>query len=174
MVHSHLFGRANDFCKDIPFSEIGSNDDVDKICKALNKKDGLLVFSNCYSDFLALLSTKCRTSESYRNFESRFAAVSMLNSHASSTLPESFSALILSPNSGIDANQRVSILAEATPQVTTGMSNIADQQFLDSVEYEPIASVLCQCGKPEFSLDTDTVRDNNFMQNPRKRYKYRT
>ena len=89
MLNSHLFGRAKDLWKDIPFSEIESDDGFDKIGKALHKKDALSVVSNAYSDFLTLLSTKRGTSENYQNFEYGFAAAaSEPNSHASNTLPE--------------------------------------------------------------------------------------
>ena len=81
---------------------------------------------------------------------------------------------MLLANSGIDAIQRISILAAATPQVTTAMSSMTDQQLLETIEYEPIASVLRQCDKPSFSLGTNTIRANNsnFMQSTRRRYKY--
>ena len=112
-----------------------------KFPKALHKKDALSVVSNGSSEFLTLLSTKRGNSESYQNFESRLAAgVSKLNSHAWNTLPESFIALKLLAYRGINANQCISILAAATPQVTTVMNNMTDQQLSDSVEYGPIAS----------------------------------
>ena len=38
MLHSHLDGRAKDLPKEIPFSEIASDDGVDKMCKSLYKK----------------------------------------------------------------------------------------------------------------------------------------
>ena len=143
MLHSYFHERAKDLCKDIPFSEIESDDAVDKICKASHNKDAISVVSNSYSDFLTLLSTRRGSCETYQNFESKFAAaVSKLNSHASNALPESFRAFMLLANNEIDANQRISILAAAIPQATTAMSTMTDQQLLDSVEYEPIASVL--------------------------------
>ena len=174
MCQSRLCERAKDICKDIPFSEIEYDDGVNKICKAFRKKDAPSGVSNAYSEFHTLLSTKIGTSESYQCFESRFAAtVSKLNSDVSNTLHESFRAFMLLANSGIDVNQRISILAAANPQITTAMSNMTDQQLLYSVKYGPIASVLSQCDKPNFSLGTDTIRANNsnFRQNPRS-YKY--
>ena len=74
MLHSHLYGRAKDICKNIPLAKIESNDGVDAICYALHKRDALSVVSNAYSDFLQLLSTKRDTPENYSNFESRFSA----------------------------------------------------------------------------------------------------
>ena len=58
--------------------------------------------------------------------------------------------------------------------MTTTMSNMIDQQLLDSVEYEPIAPSLRQYAKPSFSPGTNTIRANNsnFRKNPRSRCKY--
>ena len=54
------------------------------------------------------------------------------------------------------------------------MSKMTDQQLLDSVEYEPFASVLCESDKPEFSFGTSNIRANNsnFRQNHRRGYKH--
>ena len=114
-----------------------------KISKTLHKKDALSVVSNAYSEVLTLFSRKRGNSESYQNFESKFSAeVSKLNSHALNTLPESFRAFMLLAYSSVDTNQHISILAATTPLVTTAMSNMTDQQLLDSIEYDPTASVL--------------------------------
>ena len=111
MLHSHLYGRDKDLCKDLRFSDIESVNGVDKICKRLHKKDFLSVNSNGYGDFMALLSTKRSSNEYYPNFESRFAvAVSKLNYFAANTLPEPLTAFMLMANSSIDSNQRISIL----------------------------------------------------------------
>ena len=32
MLHSHLYGRAKDLCKEITFNEIQSEDGIDKLC----------------------------------------------------------------------------------------------------------------------------------------------
>ena len=45
MLYSRLCGPAKDLSNDILFSEIESDDDVDKICKALHKKDALSLIS---------------------------------------------------------------------------------------------------------------------------------
>ena len=74
MLHSHLYGRAKDLCKEIPLTKIESDDGVDKICKAVYKQDALTIVRNAYSDFQDLLSTKRGYNESFRNFEYRFAA----------------------------------------------------------------------------------------------------
>ena len=46
MLHSHFYSRAKDLCKEIPYDKIESEDGVDKICKALYKKDALTIVSN--------------------------------------------------------------------------------------------------------------------------------
>ena len=108
MLHSHLYGRAKDLCKEIPFSVIASNDGVEKISKSLYKKDALIIVSNAYSDFQNLLSTERGNNESFRNFESRFAAaIAKMKSHSSKALSESLTAFMLLSNSNFDAHQRI-------------------------------------------------------------------
>ncbi len=51
MPHSHLYGRAKDFCQEIPFEKISSEDGCDKICKELHERDALSVVSTVYGDF---------------------------------------------------------------------------------------------------------------------------
>ena len=106
MLHSHLYGRAKDLCKEIPFSVISSNDGVDKICKSVYKKDALTIFSNAYSDFQKLSSTKRGNNESFRNFESRFvAAIAKMNFSSSKALLGSLTAFMLLSNSYVGANE---------------------------------------------------------------------
>ena len=58
MLHSHLYGRAKDLCKDIPFDKIYSDKGVDLISKSLHKKESLSVVSTKYTDFMRVLATK--------------------------------------------------------------------------------------------------------------------
>ena len=82
MLQSHLYGRAKDLCRHIPFSEIESKNGVDLIGEALYKKDALSIVSNTYHDFHMLLSTNRGNGEGFQNFESRFAvAVAKMKSH---------------------------------------------------------------------------------------------
>ena len=74
MLHSNLYGRAKYLCKEISFTEIESDDGVDKICKAVYEQDALTIVSNAYRDFQDPLSTKRGYNEKFRNFECRFAA----------------------------------------------------------------------------------------------------
>ncbi len=52
MRHSHLYGRAKDLCKDIPFNQVESNDGADIICKHGHKRDPLSIVNTAYSDFM--------------------------------------------------------------------------------------------------------------------------
>ena len=177
MLHSHLYRRVKDLCKDIPFIEIESNDAVNKICNALNKRDGLSVVSNAYTVFFQVLSTKRGNNETYRNFDSRFAAsVANLNSQAANTLPESLTAFILFVYRNLDSNQRTSILAAATPQNTGTSENTSTQQLLSSIQYDSIASVLRQCDRAKPSTVLEPIRANiaNFRKGARKGRKYTT
>ena len=148
MLHSHLYGRAKDLCKDIPFAKISSNEGVQLICKALHKKDASSVVNTVYTDFMQLLATKRGITETCRNYESRFAAsIAKLKSHASSALPESLTAFMLLANSNIEDNQRISILAAATANGATAntTTEATNEQLLDPLKYESIASIIRQC-----------------------------
>ena len=67
-----------------------------------------------------------------------------MKSHSSKALPESLTAFMILPNSNVDANQRISILSSATSNNAESASTLTNEQMMDSVTYDPIASVLCQ------------------------------
>ena len=67
---------------------------------------------------------------------------------------------MLLSNSNIDANQRISILSSATSHNTESTSFFKNEQLMDSVTYDPIASVLRQCDS-EKSHSWDTFRANS-------------
>ncbi len=52
MLHSHLYGLVKDLCKDIPFSQVESNDGADIICKHVHKCDPLSIVNTACSDFM--------------------------------------------------------------------------------------------------------------------------
>ena len=146
MLQSHLYGRAKDLCKDLLFEEIESEDGVEKICNTLYKKDALTAVSNAYGDFQNVLLTKQGNNETFQNFESRFAAaIAKMKSHGSMMLPESLTAFMLLVNSNIDTTQRISILSAATSHSQNSESTTSDEELMDSVKYNPIASILRQC-----------------------------
>ena len=146
MLQSHLYGHEKDLCKEIPFTEIESDDSVDNICKSVYKQDALTIVSNAYSDFQDFLSTKRGYNESFRNFECRFsAAVAKMRPYSSQALSESLTAFILSANSNINVNQRISILSASTSHSSYPGSSPIKESLMASIRYDPIASVLRQC-----------------------------
>ena len=94
-----------------------------------------------------------------------------MKSHSSNALPESQTAFILLYNSNIGANQRISILSSATSHNTESTSTLTNEQLMDSVTYDPIASVLHQCDSQN-SYSSDTLRANctSFSRPKRNRY----
>ena len=110
MLHYRFYGSAKYFCKEIPFSEIASDDGADEVCKSYTKN--ALTIVKATSDTLL---TKCGNNESFRNFEWRFAAaIAKMKSHSSNALHEFLTAFILLSNRNVDTNQRISVLSSAT------------------------------------------------------------
>ena len=142
MLQSHLYELAKDLSKDLPLEEIESDEGVEKICKTLDKKGALTAVSNAYTDFPCSPLTKRGSNESFHNFESRFAAATAkMKSHGSMTLPESLAAFILLANTNIDTNQRISIFSAATSHSQNSERTTSDDELIDSVKYDPIASI---------------------------------
>ena len=157
---SHLYRRAKDLCKEIPFAEISSADRVRKICKCLCKEDALTVTSNAYNDFQNLSLIKCGNNESFRNFEWWSAtAEAKMKSKSCNALHESLTAFMLLSNSNVDANQRISILSSATSPDTESTSTLTNEQLMDSVTFDPIVSIIRQCDSQK-SHSLNTLRDN--------------
>lgn len=158
MLQSQLFGRARDLVKKIPDDVIQSDEGVAAIVGAIYKRDALAVLSEVYHDFNGLLSTKRGATETFKNFELRFEAeASKFNAHSEVTkLPESLLAFILLANSNVDNGQRVSVLAAASPkELPSDTSTTSD--YLESVSYDSIASVVRQC---------DQKASDNSQHNP--------
>lgn len=97
--------------------------------------------------FIALLNTKRRSVESFKDFESRFdAQVSRFNASSDSAkLPTALTAFMLLANSSLDASQRVSVLAASSPSESSLGSMATTDQFLDCISYSSVASILRQC-----------------------------
>ena len=96
-LRAQLFDRAVDLCRSIPLEDLQSNDGQDKIVQALYKRDPLSAVSHLFDDFSSLLNTKRERTESFKNFEGRFAAqMARYNAHGSYIqLPSSIVALLL-------------------------------------------------------------------------------
>ena len=113
LLKSQLFGRARDLVRTVTDADLQSEDGAKKVVAAIYKRDTLTVLSDVYTDFNALVCARRGTTESFKNYEVRFAAlVSKFNAHGSSlSLPQTITALMLMASSGIEDNHRVSILA---------------------------------------------------------------
>jgi len=89
--------------------------------------------SEVFRDFTDLMAVKRGQTESFRNFEGRFAAqVAKFHAHSDDVkLPESLIAFMLLGNSNIDSGQRISVLASAAPNVTAADAvNVRNQKIL--------------------------------------------
>ena len=147
MLQSQLYGRAKEICKKVSDSEIQSAGGARAILNAVYKRDALSTVSDVYQDFMNLLNLKRGTTESFRNFESRFEAqISKFNAHSdSSKLPASLTAFMLLANSNVDSSQRISVLAAAAP--SSDDSNSTTEDFLKAISYDSFASVLRHCDR---------------------------
>ena len=129
----------------------------------------LTIVSNARRDFQNLLSTKSGNNESFLKVESHFAAdIAKMKSHSSNALLESLTAFMLLSNSNIDADQRISILSSGTSHNTESASTLGNEELMDSVAYDPIASVLSQ----RYSIKTysDGLLFANSSSFPRTRW----
>ena len=155
------------------FNEVASDDGVDKICKSLYKKRGFTILRNAYSDFQNLLFTKRGNNESFRNFESRFAAIAKMKSYSNKALPESQTAFTLLSSSNIDGNQLISILSSATSHNAESASFLTNEELMDSVTYDPIAYVLRQWdSQRSYSTDTLCANSTSFLRSRWNRNNY--
>ena len=91
-----------------------------------------------------------------------------MKSHRSKTLPESLTAFMLLSNSNIDANQRISMLSAATSHSSNSESATTNEELINSVKYNPIASVLRQCDANKDSSSATLLE--NYTTFPRHRW----
>lgn len=177
MLQSQLYGRARDLCMTISDSDIQSNNGSKVVVYAIYKREARSVVSDVYQNFMSLLNTPRGSTETFKNFESRFdAQISKLNASSGSVqLPEALTALMLLANSSIENGQRVSVLA-ATSTNSVLPSIAGTDEFIKEVTYEEIASVLLQCDSCSPKMNSDhatkylsasSVSPNGFQ----KRYK---
>lgn len=99
--------------------------------------------------FNQLWNTRRSNNETMKYFESRLSAkVAKFNSISKTTNPpECFTVLLLPSNSAINDSQRVSVMAATAPSVENLTSQSSNHQFLSSITYQSIASVVKQCDK---------------------------
>lgn len=147
-LKSQLFGRAIDLCSGITAEQLSGENGVDLIVNAIYKRDGLSVISEAYKIFNDLLTTKRDDSESMKGFELRYAAgVAKFNAISESTkLPECLTSLMLIANAEITDSERVSVLAAAASSSDfEDSANTSNEEFLMSISYASVASVIKQC-----------------------------
>lgn len=97
-------------------------------------------------------------------FESRFSAqVAKFNSISKTTKPpECITALLLPSNSAINDPQSVSVTAAAAPSDENLTSQSSNDQFLSSITYQSIASVVKQCDKtPHRATENDPLASSS-------------
>lgn len=113
------------------------------------QRDALSVLNEAYSALLQLRNTGRNNSETMENFESRFSAqVAKFNSITKTTkFPECIAALMLLSSFAINDSQRVSVMAAAASSDENLTSQSSNDQFLSSIIYQPIPSVIKQCDK---------------------------
>ena len=58
---------------------------------------------------------------------------------------------MLLANSNIDSNQMISILAAATTNNTVDTTTLSNQDLIEKVKYDSVASILRQCDKEKTS-----------------------
>ena len=88
-----------------------------------------------------------------------------MKSHGSMTLLESFKAFMLLANSYIGTTQRIAILSAASSHSQNSESTASDEELMDSVKYNPIASILRQCDTTKsFSFNTHRANSAALLQ----------
>lgn len=117
------------------------------ILKAVHKHDALSSVHDVYNDFIAVINFKFDLSEAVQNFESQIEVqVAKFNTHCPSLqIPKALVVLMLFANDNMDSTQRSSVLAVAASSVSTG--DFITQDYLNSITYDSVASVLCQCDR---------------------------
>ncbi len=148
-LKSQLYGRAKDLCSGIADESLLDADGVQKIVHCIYQRDALSVVSEAFKSFNHLWNTRRGSTETMKNFESRFSAhVAKFNSISTTTkLPECITALMLLANSAIDDNQRISVMAATAPSDATFTAQSTNDEFLAAITYNSVASVIKQCDK---------------------------
>lgn len=115
-LHAQFYDRARDICKILSNEQPCRNDATALICSLLYMRDSTSAVLDVLDYRHALEDNPRSSSESFKNYELRFAAqMAKYNSHGQSVkLPESIHALLLVSNDGVDESQRVSVLSAAT------------------------------------------------------------
>lgn len=131
------------------------------IVAAVYIREPLSVTNTVLNDFNDLLGIRRKSSESFQNFEARFAAkVAKYHCHGTTRqLHGSIFAMMLLSTSNIDDTQRIPILSSAGAGVIIQWTDFGDE-IVTQITYENIASISRQC---------DT-RHNNVQQSNNETY----
>lgn len=128
-----------------------SKDSATHVVKVILERDNLTIWNEAYADLRSLVTTRRGASESFKNYESRFAALmSGFNAHElSPRLPEPILAYMPMTSAGIADNHRVSILAGASNDLCINEEGEwifkSNPDNVNNVQYETVASILQQC-----------------------------
>lgn len=139
-----------------------------EVVEAIYKRGALFVLSEVYQKSTFLLSVKRASNETFKNFESQFAAqVSNSNLNSSfSKLLDALKATVLLASSAIDNGQRNSTLAPASNSTWLDAS-ARTEEYLAAVSYEKFASVLSQCDQVKLSA-SPPINVHAFDVEPKK------
>lgn len=113
-----------------------------------------------YQDFIALLGTKRRQSESFQNFATRFEAqVSKFSSHCDSVKsPEASTAFMLLAESMAENTQRISVIAASAQNDSLLSDTGTTADYLEAMKYRSISAVLRQCDPSHAGSSVDAPR----------------
>lgn len=132
---------------------LDADDGTSLVVDAVHKKDALSVVSDVYSQLHRLFRMVRKHGEDFREFEARFNA-QLHRFYALghlTALSEAVSALCLLNNSDFENSQRILILDVDAPSDGNLSPQSSTDQFIASVRYESVASVLCMCDVPKNS-----------------------
>ena len=161
---AQLFGRAKDLCIGLTSDELSSPNGTKLIVSKIYQRDAISVIAEVYKDFTDLIRIVRGQSESYKNFESRYAAqMSKFNANGNSIqFPEALSALMLLSNAGVDDAQRISILSSVATSSDDNVDvDAANDAYITSIKYGSVASIIRQCDRLKTSAPHDTPNSSN-------------
>lgn len=103
------------------------------------------------------MSLRRESSEFYPDYEFRFnAQLSRFNAFGSFVaLSGAISAVMLLSNAVVDASQRISVLAAAAPRDATLIVSKTTDDFIKSVAYETVSTILRYCDRSNALMSYD-------------------
>lgn len=138
-LHAQPVDRAVDLCRSILLEAVLSEDGADVTVKALYKPDHSSAVSHLLYEFPTLLNNKRERNESFKHFESRFAAqIVRYNAHGKPiALPPSIVALLLLANANMGDSKHVHTMSASSPKASTSVTyDTTNDDMITLVEYE--------------------------------------